>query len=324
MTDSFPKVSLVIPVYNGSDFLAEAIDSALAQTYPNVEVLVVNDGSNDDGATERIALGYGDRIRYVAKPNGGVASALNTAVREMSGEYFSWLSHDDLYTPNKLERGMNVLLAQNDPRSIVYSDYFVFGDSLDQAIPVKLKGVPPEHFRYWITVENALHGCTLTIPRRAFEECGFFNEALRTTQDYDLWFRMARTYRFMHVPEPLVFGRHHAGQGSIQMAGVALADTPLLEDEAEFKLARRLADWPRQVEIAARAHEPHRIAFYLYDLASDFHALWNRGNEVPALRFLHEDDPARSSAKIALPRAVAVVISAGLAILGVTPAEEMR
>ena len=73
----------------------------------------------------------------------------------------------------------------------------------------------------------------------------------------------------------------------------------------------------------AKAHEPHRIAFYLYELASDFHALWNKGNANENLRFLQED-AAASSAKIALPRAVAVVISAGLGILGVTPAEEMR
>jgi len=101
------------------------------------------------------------------------------------------------------------------------------------------------------------------------------------------------------------------------------AAAPVLEDEAEIKLARRLAEWPRLVEIAARGHEPHRIAFYLYDLASDFHALWNRGNDRPELRFL-QDDPAATAGKIALPLAVSVVISAGLGILGVTPAEEMR
>jgi arginyl-tRNA synthetase len=106
--------------------------------------------------------------------------------------------------------------------------------------------------------------------------------------------------------------------------GVALTDTPLLEDPAEFEVARKLAEWPRLVEIAARGHEPHRIAFYLYELASDFHALWNKGNDVPSLRFLQDGDPVRSAAKIALPRAVAIVISTGLGILGVTPAEEMR
>lgn len=106
-------------------------------------------------------------------------------------------------------------------------------------------------------------------------------------------------------------------------AGVVLTDAPKFDDPAEITLARKLADWPRQVEIAAKSHEPHRIAFYLYELASDFHALWNKGNEKPELRFL-QDDLNASSAKIALPRAVAVVISSGLGILGVTPAQEMR
>jgi arginyl-tRNA synthetase len=99
---------------------------------------------------------------------------------------------------------------------------------------------------------------------------------------------------------------------------------PALSDEAEVKVAQKLAEWPRLVEIAARTHEPHRIAFYLYELASEFHALWNKGNDTPALRFLDESDPSATAAKIALPKAVSVVISAGLGILGVTPLEEMR
>ncbi len=106
--------------------------------------------------------------------------------------------------------------------------------------------------------------------------------------------------------------------------GITLTDTPKIEDEAEIAVAKKLAEWPRLVEIAARTHEPHRIAFYLYELASDFHALWNRGNDKPELRFLQDGKNDSSAAKIALPRAVAVVISSGLGILGVTPAEEMR
>mgnify|MGYP001800367266 FL=1 len=78
------------------------------------------------------------------------------------------------------------------------------------------------------------------------------------------------------------------------------------------------------MEIAARAHEPHRVAFYLYDLASELHALWNRGNDTPELRFLQHGDRATSQANIAQARAVGVVISAGLGILGVTPVNEMR
>ncbi len=94
--------------------------------------------------------------------------------------------------------------------------------------------------------------------------------------------------------------------------------------EAEVAVAKKLSEWPRQVEIAARTNEPHRIAFYLYDLAADLHALWNRGNDDLALRFIQDGDAATSQAKIALIRAVFIVISAGLGILGVTPAKEMR
>lgn len=107
-------------------------------------------------------------------------------------------------------------------------------------------------------------------------------------------------------------------------AGVPLNGTPAIEDEAELAVAKKLAEWPRLVEIAARTHEPHRVAFYLYELASEFQSLYNRGNEKPELRFVQDGQNASSAAKIALPRAVAVVISSGLGILGVTPAEEMR
>ncbi len=105
--------------------------------------------------------------------------------------------------------------------------------------------------------------------------------------------------------------------------GVELIDTPQFDDEAEISLAKKLADFPRQVAIAAKAHEPHRIAFYLYELASELHSLWSKGKDNEALRFL-QDDKDLTSAKIALPRATAVVISAGLGILGVEPAQEMR
>ena len=105
-----PKVSIIIPVYNGSNYLQEAIDSALAQTYPNCEILVINDGSCDEGKTEAIALSYGDRIRYFKKENGGVATAVNYGIEHMTGDYFAWLSHDDYYLPHKIERQMRAIV----------------------------------------------------------------------------------------------------------------------------------------------------------------------------------------------------------------------
>ncbi len=126
-----------------------------------------------------------------------------------------------------------------------------------------------------------------------------------------------------HVPAP---GRVYAFAGGDQMLNKMLAsqDISSLTDEAELTLIKKLAEWPRLVEIAAKGHEPHRIAFYLYDLASDFHALYNKGNDDASLRFVQEGDVSTTQAKIALIRAVSVVILSGLGILGVTPVEEMR
>ncbi|MCU4653373.1 arginine--tRNA ligase [Roseibacterium sp. SDUM158016] len=101
------------------------------------------------------------------------------------------------------------------------------------------------------------------------------------------------------------------------------ADLSAIADPAEFALVAKVSEWPRLVEIAAQGHEPHRIAFYLYDLASEFHGLWNRGNAQAELRFFQEDDVATTRAKLALIRAVAIVISNGLGILGVKPADKM-
>jgi arginyl-tRNA synthetase len=118
--------------------------------------------------------------------------------------------------------------------------------------------------------------------------------------------------------------------GKATEAGVDVSDASLSEQdlsalthEAELQVLRKLAEWPRLVEIAARVHEPHRVATYLSELAADLHALWNRGNDQPELRFV-QDDPATTRIKIALARSVAVVISAGLGILGVEPAQELR
>ena len=116
-----------------------------------------------------------------------------------------------------------------------------------------------------------------------------------------------------------------AGEAGVAVDDVTLAaaDLTMLDHEAELALAGKLAEWPRLVETAARSNEPHRVAFYLNDLASAFHGLWNRGNDVPALRFVQED-AGTTQAKIALARACGVVIAAGLGILGVKPAEELR
>lgn len=216
-----PLVSIIIPVFNGADFLSQAIDSALGQTYSNCEVIVVNDGSQDGGLSEAVARGYGDRIQYLVKSNGGVASALNMALQHVSGDYVSWLSHDDLYEKHKIEQQVEALAALDDKNTILYSDYSIFTDDPCDLFPVRLGNIPAARFRYWITTVNRLHGCTLLIPMQAFKEAGVFDVSLRTTQDYDLWFRMSKHFKFVHLPISLVRARQHAGQGSLTMASLA-------------------------------------------------------------------------------------------------------
>ncbi len=116
-------------------------------------------------------------------------------------------------------------------------------------------------------------------------------------------------------------------RAAAELPGMAVDPAAALDslaDEAELALVRRLAAWPRTVEAAAEAREPHRIAFFLYDLAGDFHMLWNRGRDAATLRFLQPDHPAETRARVALVAAVAMVIRSGLQVMGVTPVEEMR
>jgi arginyl-tRNA synthetase len=115
-----------------------------------------------------------------------------------------------------------------------------------------------------------------------------------------------------------------ASAAGIATAGLEKVPLDRLVDEGELGLIRLIAQWPRQVEAAAAAHEPHRIAFYLYDLAAAFHAHWNRGRDEPSLRFVVDDDTELTRARLALVQAVGFVIGSGLKVFGVTPVEEMR
>ncbi|PQO21900.1 arginine--tRNA ligase [Rhodobacteraceae bacterium WD3A24] len=146
-----------------------------------------------------------------------------------------------------------------------------------------------------------------------------FDKVLEQSKDNPVFY-----VQYAHARIASVLRKAAAAGIAVEDDALAGADLAVLDHEAELALARKMAEWPRQVETAARAGEPHRVAFYLYDLASDLHALWNLGNDDPALRFLQEGDPATSAAKLALARATGVVISTGLGILGVTPVDEMR
>ncbi len=188
-----PLVSIVIPVYNGANYLREAIDSALAQTYENIEIIVVNDGSRDDGATEAIALSYGDKIRYILKENGGCSSALNTGIANMKGEYFSWLSHDDKYTPEKIACQVALINDQNKESIFMCGSDFIDKDSnpLDRPThPWGNASLTAEQALSRMWSGKGISGCALLIPRVLFERYGDFRTDILYMQDYDMWYRL--------------------------------------------------------------------------------------------------------------------------------------
>ena len=213
-----PMVSIIIPVYNGANYLREAIDSALAQTYANFEVIVVNDGSNDGGETDRIATSYGEKIRYFRKKNGGVASALNMGIKHMKGDYFSWLSHDDLYLPEKIECDVNAVLSCDDITTPVHGGWINFSINSDNN-DVRLPENTHFDLKYYesgiISVLMGLvDGCSVLIHRSYFDKYGLFDEELLTTQDYAKWFEMFRDKRLLFANRVLVRSRIHDSQTS--------------------------------------------------------------------------------------------------------------
>lgn len=214
-----PLVSIIIPVYNGSNYVGEAIDSALAQTYKNIEVIIVNDGSTDN--TEDIVKSYKDkRISYFKKENGGVSTALNLGIKKSKGEYISWLSHDDLYYPNKVSVQISFLKNLSDKNAILSSDYIQFGNfgTREVVIDNENSGVLKKDIGFWLNVllVSKLNGCTLLIPKCLFEKNGYFDKSLRTTQDYDMWYGFLKSnYRFYNISKFLVKQRLHRNQDTI-------------------------------------------------------------------------------------------------------------
>ena len=131
-------------------------------------------------------------------------------------------------------------------------------------------------------------------------------------------------YAHARVRSVLRKAPEEAPQIDISPAALASADLSKLTDEGELGLIKKMAAWPKTVELAAEAHEPHRIAFYLYELASTFHAHWNQGRENAVLRFIRPDDLPLTAARLAMVQAMAFVIASGLEVMGVEPVEEMR
>ena len=216
-----PKVSIVVPVYNGANYMRQAIDSALSQTYHNIEVIVVNDGSSDNGETAAIAKTYGNRIQYLEKENGGCASALNFGIQTMRGDYFSWLSHDDVYLPEKIECQIRLLCSLSDRTTILYGGYELI-DSESRPItsvrPDAVHSTDKLNIPLFPLMRGLLHGCSMLVPSRYFREVGVFDESLPSTQDYALWFQFLRAAPIYYDSRILIKSRVHAEQGTHKVA----------------------------------------------------------------------------------------------------------
>ena len=221
-----PLVSIVIPAYNASNYLADSINSALAQTYKNIEIIVVNDGSKDNGATRTVAESFGDKIHYFEKENGGSSSALNYGIKQMKGEWFSWLSHDDLYYPKKIEKEIEFLRTLS-PEKLKYHVIFSAADLVDkdgkiiskpqlekiEVFSRKIEAFSDNREMIASLTDYTFHGCSCLVNRNLFDEIGMFDESLRIVNDAEMWFRVyAAGCKIHYIPDILVSGRVHAKQ----------------------------------------------------------------------------------------------------------------
>ena len=209
-----PKVSIIIPVYNWSNYLWEAIKSALAQTYNNIEILIINDGSNDNWETEKVAQSFGDKIKYFYKENWGVSTALNLGIKKMTWEYFSWLSHDDLYYQNKIEEQVKYLEKLDNKESIIFSDFEFVNWKWEYLYESNISKLTTENILFKSLVSSPINWCSLLINKKCFKKVWLFNDDLKTIQDYDMWFRLMKSYKYYFINSVLVKNRRHWEQDS--------------------------------------------------------------------------------------------------------------
>ena len=188
----------------------QAIESALSQTYANIEVIVVNDGSTE--FSEKVTP-YLNRIRYFEKENGGTASALNLGIKNASGEYFAWLSSDDIFNEDKISKQLSFMIERK--ASFSYTNYSLINEH--NQITHKDAGV---YFLRKIDFLNnfrsgcTINGSTVMMDMKLFSNLGLFNEELKFTQDYDFWLRAIQHYEFYFINESLIKYRVHDNMGT--------------------------------------------------------------------------------------------------------------
>ncbi|HEX9029118.1 MAG TPA: glycosyltransferase, partial [Anaerolineales bacterium] len=206
-----PKVTVLLPTYNRADLLATAIQSVLAQTYPDFELIVIDDGSTDRTA-ELVHSFREPRLRYVYQENRGISAALNRGVHLARGEYIARVDSDDRWLPDLLEREIAVLDCQPEV-GLVYSKAQAM-DPGGAPLP-QILGAPEKYPGQ--TLKSILYGdfvCTITaiIRRRCLDQAGLFDEALKGNEDWDMWVRLAAICRFAYLDQVLANFRQHTGR----------------------------------------------------------------------------------------------------------------
>ncbi len=201
-----PRVSIIIPTYNRSKLLRVALKSALAQTYPNIEIIVVDDGSTDD--TAAVVAQYAGRVTYLKQANQDVAAARNTGIRAASGEYLTFLDDDDLIMPTKIARQVQVLASR--PEVGLVHCRFYYADE-DGNYLYKADLLPEGEVLQELVCSNFVWVGAPLIRRHCFDQVGLFDEEIPAIcADWDMWLRIAQAgYRFACVQEPLGVYRIH-------------------------------------------------------------------------------------------------------------------
>ena len=202
-----PRVSVIVPSYNQARFVAATVDSALAQTYPEVEILVVDDGSTDD--TRAVLAAYTDRIRYIYQENRGLAAARNTGFLASRGDYLLFLDGDDLIHPEKIARHVSVL--ETEPEcGLVYSAWQQIGEDGTRVLGEVRPGAHGQVLTRLLLRRFFFFPSAAVVRRACFERVGLFDESLAWGEDADMWLRLARAgYAFGYLDQPLLQYRIH-------------------------------------------------------------------------------------------------------------------
>jgi glycosyltransferase involved in cell wall biosynthesis len=210
--DENPTVSVILPVYNGENYLRSAIESVLGQTFDDFELIVVDDGSSD--STPEIAQSYRARVRYVRQNNTGVAGAFNHGLKLASGRYISWLSHDDLFAPTKLEKQVAALDLLDAP-GVCYTDAVAISSRgeviAEYRLPQHERGEALRHVLTGGPISSASY--SICYDRRCVEQVGGYSDHWRYTQDAEMLMRLARNFPLIRIPEILMQIREHPNRG---------------------------------------------------------------------------------------------------------------